>query len=58
MRKKYGKSPDVADAAMLTFYKTIIQLAYNKQKPTRRSALTRSPTNSNQTPFPDRNPFK
>lgn len=55
MRKKYWKSPDVADAAMLTFFKTIIQLQYKNK--TRRSALTRNAIQEDQ-PFPDRNPFK
>lgn len=59
MRKKYGKSPDVADAASLSFYKIVIELGgYKTKKPQRYSSITRSSNQKQEIAFPDPRRFK
>lgn len=58
MRKKYGKSPDVWDAAMLSFYKTTVQLQYQKKTKPRYSSVTRTVNKQETITFPDPRWFK
>lgn len=60
MRKKFWKSPDVADALMMSFFRTVFAVdnAVKKPKPQRSNPITRTMPKQEDIVFKDPNPFK
>jgi hypothetical protein len=59
MRKKFGKSPDVADALAMSFFRTVFAVdMVHKAKPKRSNPITRSTPQQDNIIFKDPNPYK
>lgn len=60
MRKKFGKSPDVADALAMSFFRTVFAVddKIRKQKQPRTNPITRLQSQKEQIIFRDPKPFK